>query len=98
MAKVVAMKRISPKLFIIAAILAAIFLPPFAKYQELKLKNSGLENRIRELKEETKRLEAEKKRLQTDITYVEKRAREKIGVVRKGEIVVKEVPANSNKK
>ena len=70
-----------------------IFLPPFVKYQELRYKNKRLEERINALKEENKRLAEEKRRLETDITYIEKKAREKIGVVRKGEIVLKEVPS-----
>jgi cell division protein FtsB len=82
----------SHKLWLVIGVLAVIFLPPFAKYQELRYKNKKLEERIAELKEETKQLSEEKHKLETDITYVEKRAREKIGVVRKGEIVLKEVP------
>ena len=73
--------------------LVVIFLPPFAKYQELRYKNKKLEETMVSLEEETKRLTEEKRRLETDINYIEKRAREKIGVVRKGEIVIKTVPA-----
>ncbi len=80
------------KFVIFTVILLAVFLPPFAKYQELRYKNKSLQRQIKELQEETKRLEEEKRRLQTDITYVEKKAREKIGVVKKGEIVLKEAP------
>jgi cell division protein FtsB len=36
-------------------------------------------------------LTEEKHRLETDITYCEKRAREELGVARKGEIVLKNV-------
>jgi cell division protein FtsB len=69
-----------------------IFLPPFVRYQRLRWKNMERENQIKTLKEEMKRLEAEKIRLQTDITYVESKAREKIGVVKKGEIILKKTP------
>lgn len=88
-------KKSYTKLFIMLAIVAVIFLPPFIKYQQLCWKSRELDNKIKALKEETKRLEAEKLRLQTDITYVEGRAREKIGVAKKGEIILKE---NSSKK
>ncbi|OGW84908.1 MAG: hypothetical protein A2987_01080 [Omnitrophica bacterium RIFCSPLOWO2_01_FULL_45_10] len=81
------------RLFIIIGILTAIFLPPFAKYQELRYKNRSLEERIKALEAENKRLAEEKRRLETDITYIERKAREKIGIVRKGEIVLKEVPS-----
>ncbi len=78
------------KLSVIGAVLLVIFLPPFAKYQELRYKNKKLEAELRSLKEASRRLEDEKRKLETDITYIEKKAREKIGIVRKGEIVIKE--------
>lgn len=88
-----ARKRIgSLKFWIIAGIFAVIFLPPFAKYQELRYKNSKLEERINFLQRDNARLAEEKRKLETDINYIEKRSREKIGVVRRGEIVLKEVP------
>lgn len=82
---------IRPLIFII--IISAIFLPSFIKYQELRWRNKNLERQIRVLKEETKALDEEKRKLETDITYVEKKAREKIGVVKKGEIILREAPA-----
>jgi len=80
------------RLWVIIGIAVVIFLPPFAKYQELRYKNKKLEERIESLKLENEQLTEEKRLLETDINYVEKKAREKIGVVRKGEIVMKEVP------
>lgn len=77
------------KLYFAIGVLVVVFLPPFAKYQELRHKNKKLEEQIISLKADNKRLEAEKVRLETDITYIEKKARDKIGVVRKGEIVLK---------
>ena len=86
-------KRIgSFKFYLIIGIIVAVFLPPFARYQELRYKNKKLEERLESLKCENERLTEEKRLLETDINYVEKTAREKIGVVRKGEIVMKEVP------
>ena len=87
--------KIKLKPLIAVVIGAAIFLPPFVKYQQMRYRNSNLEKEIKALKEETKRLEEEKRRLETDITYIEQRAREKIGVVKKGEIVLKESPAKN---
>ena len=69
--------------------LVLIFLPSFAKYQELSTKNRMLNQKIALAKEEILRLQKEKVRLESDIAYIEKRARDKIGVVRKGEIVIK---------
>ena len=84
---------IRPKFYIVLAILVVIFLPPFAKYQELKYKNRKLSEDLRRLNRDTKQLAVQKKRLETDIGYIEKTAREKIGVARKGEIVLKETPS-----
>lgn len=81
------------KLYVGIAVFLIIFLPPFAKYQELRYKNKKLESRIVELERQNKDLAEKKYRLETDISYVEKKAREKIGVVRKGEIVLKEAPS-----
>jgi cell division protein FtsB len=80
------------KVLLVAAILVAVFLPSFARYQEMNYKNKRLEERIRLLGLENRTLEEEKVKLETDITYIERKAREKLGVVRKGEIVLKETP------
>ena len=78
------------KFWLVFAVIAVIFLPPFAKYQALRYKNSKLGRDLKDLKKEVSKLEVDKRRLETDITYIEGKAREKIGVVRKGEIVMKE--------
>ena len=81
------------KLYILIGVVTVLFLPPFAKYQALKYKSNKIDQRIIQLKAENKRLEEEKLKLQTDISYIEKRARENAGMVRRGEIVIKEFPA-----
>jgi cell division protein FtsB len=80
------------RLYLLIGIATVLFLPPFVKYQALKYKERKIERQIAEAKAEIKRLEEEKRKLETDVSYVEKRAREKVGMVRKGEIVIKEVP------
>lgn len=86
-------KRSVVKFFVILGAIVLIFVPSFARYQELCYKNRALENRIKAIREEIKKLEAERIRLQTDISYIEKKARDRMGVVRKGEIVMKKTPA-----
>ena len=88
-----AKKVISLKTYLVIGVLIAIFLPPFAKYQELRAKNKKLEEQLVSLRKESRILETEKMKLETDINYVEKKARERIGIVKKGEIVLKENPA-----
>lgn len=72
--------------FVVLVILAFIFLPGFSKYQKLLLEQKRLMQRIEELEEANRRLEEEKYKLETDIEYIERRAREKLGIVKKDEI------------
>jgi cell division protein FtsB len=80
------------KVLLVGAVLLIIFLPSFVKYQALLHKNRTLEEKMRFLKGENKRLEREKVRLETDISYIERKAREEMGIVRKGEIVIQDAP------
>jgi cell division protein FtsB len=90
-------RHMSRKIYLVAIVLVIVFLPSFVKYQELSYKNRKLEERLHELKVDNKRLEEEKMLLETDINYVEKRAREEIGVASKGEIVMKESAGRKGK-
>jgi len=66
--------------------LVLIFFPNFSRYRKLLSQQRELEERIRELEKENRRLEEEKYKLEHDIEYVEKRAREKLGIVKEDEI------------
>lgn len=74
---------------VLVIILLLVFLPSFSKYQKLLSEQKGLQKRIEKLEEANKRLEEEKYKLEHDIEYIERRAREKLGVVRKDEIPYK---------
>jgi cell division protein FtsB len=82
-------KKSSVKTVIFVIMLLVLFLPPFIKYQQVMHRSKTLDRQLKSVKEEIKVLEEEKRRLQTDIIYVEKRARDKIGVAKKGEIILK---------
>jgi len=79
-------------LFGVTVFLLVIFLPGYTKLQELKDRNRDLENKIKRLNIENSLLEQEIGRIQSDPIYQERIAREKLGVVKKGEIPVKIVP------
>jgi cell division protein FtsB len=79
-------------LFGIAFLLLIMFLPGYTKLQELRDRYRDSEVRIRELSIENKILQQELKRIENDPIYQEKIAREKLGIVRKGEVPVKMVP------
>lgn len=72
-------------------VLGAIFLPGYSKFEKLKARSQKLERRISIMEAENKRMEEEKKKLESDLTYMEEVAREKLGMVKKGEIVYKAV-------
>lgn len=77
------------RLFIIIGILVLIFLPGFAKLQELKLKLSEMESEIRKTQRQNAILEERIAQMRNNKDYLEIVAREKMGVVRKGETVLK---------
>jgi cell division protein FtsB len=79
-------------LFGSAVFLLIIFLPGYTKLQELRDKNFELEAKIKKLTVENTLLQYELKRVENDPVYQEKILREKMGVVRKGEIPVKIIP------
>ena len=81
--------RIKPAHIVIVAIIGAVFLPGYIKFIQLKIRNMRLESEITRLERENLKLYKEKKRLEEDINYVEKVARESMGVTKKGEIPIR---------
>ncbi len=79
-------------IFGILIFLLIIFLPGYTKLQELRDRNRDLEMKIKYLNVENALLQQELKRIDNDPVYQEKIAREKMGVVRKGEVPIKIVP------
>ena len=75
-----------------AIFLLILFLPGFAKIKTFRDKNADLEDKIRRLNIENTLLQQELKRAESDPVYQERIAREKMGVVRKGEIPIKIIP------
>ena len=79
-------------LFGIAVLMLVIFLPGYTKLQALREKNRQFETKIKKLIIENSLLQQELSKIQNDPVYQEKIAREKMGVVRKGEVPIKIVP------
>ena len=82
------LKRIVWFLGISLAILI-IFLPGYTKLQELRDKNRQLDREIKRINSENIILQEQFNLIQNDPLYQEKVAREKMGIVRKGEIPFK---------
>ncbi|MEW5758608.1 MAG: septum formation initiator family protein [Candidatus Omnitrophota bacterium] len=76
----------------IAIIAIIVFFPGYSKLEQLNQKNKELNHRIVELKRENVSLKTNIEKLKNDPFYLEKVAREKMGVVKKGEVVYKIVP------
>lgn len=74
----------------IVVLMIALLLPGYTKLQDLIAENNRLEERIVGLNKSIEKLGREKERLKNDMLYIEKVAREKLGVVREDEVIIKE--------
>ncbi len=79
-------------LFTFALLILIIFLPSYTKLQDLKQKKRDLEEKIISLEEENKKLVEYIDNLTNDPFYLEKIARENMGVAREGEVIYKIKP------
>ena len=84
-------------LFGIATLLLILFLPSYTKMSDLRQKNMEYEQEILALKRKNIELKEEKRLLEEDPVYLERVAREKMGLVKEGEVVYKLMPANAVK-
>lgn len=74
-------------LFAAATIILLFFLPSFTIMQDHRRKNLEYEKKIFVLQAKNRELEEEKRRLIEDPVYLERVARERMGLVREGEKV-----------
>ncbi|MDD2680297.1 MAG: septum formation initiator family protein [Candidatus Omnitrophica bacterium] len=79
-------------IFGLAVFILVLFLPGLTKLQGLRDKNRDLEDKIKRLNIENALLQQEITKIENNPVYKEMIAREKMGVVRKGEIPIKIVP------
>ena len=79
-------------LFGFAVVMLIAFLPSYTKMQDLKIKNYEYVNRIEVLTKRNAQLQEEMRLLTTDPEYLEKVARQKMGLIRPGEKVYRMVP------
>lgn len=82
-------------LFAVALFILLIFLPSFSKWQDHIQKDKEYQAKIEALEEEHQRLLEEKRLLEEDPTYLEKVAREKMGLIREGEVIYHLTPVNA---
>ena len=67
-------------------VILIIFLPGYSKLQKLKEKNRLLNSEIEKLDKENRDLAQQINRLETDPFYVERKARDKMGIGKRGEV------------
>lgn len=79
-------------LFAVAVVILAMFLPTFSQKQMLQEKNRQYLREIYELKRQNAELTEEKRKLEDDPVYLEKVAREKMGIVKDGEVIYRITP------
>lgn len=85
-------------LFAICILILVIFLPSFSKIQDLKHKNAQYEEQIELLKNKRDKLVEERRLLEEDPVYLEKVARDKMGIAREGEVIFRLTPATDESK
>ena len=74
-------------IIIAAAVIAAVYIPGHLERKELRDEYEIVQKRIEFLQQHNNILTEDVRRLKEDPDYVEKRAREKLGLVREGEII-----------
>ena len=84
-------------LCVVCALIFVFYLPSYVKMQDLHEKNHAYEKRIGDLERDNIRLEDERHRLVDDPAYFEKVAREKMGIIKDGEVVYRIVGPGQKK-
>ena len=79
-------------LFVLTIIVLVLFLPSYTQMQDLQQINLKYGHQIQELEIEQTKLKEELRLLKDDPEYLEKIAREKMGLIREGEVVYKILP------
>ena len=72
-----------------------VFLPTISQKQRLVERNKQLKKDIVDLKEENDNLREEKILLEDNPEYLEKVAREKMGLIKEGEVIYKLAPSDN---
>ena len=87
--KIVDFLRISLIIILVSTIIFFLLLPSYTKLKELKRQKKAIEAEIEQLRKELVHLKQENKRLADESFYSEKVLRDKLGLSRKGDVVIK---------
>jgi cell division protein FtsB len=84
-------------LFVVLAAVFVVYLPSYMQMQDLRNRNLTFEKRITDLEAETLKMAEERDRLKNDPEYFERVARERMGLIKDGEVVYKVLPPGVKK-
>jgi cell division protein FtsB len=84
-------------LFLFTFFLLAVFIPSYSQMQDLRSRNNELQAQIEQLKAKNADLAQEKHWLEEDPVYLERVAREKMGLAKEGEVVYRLMPEETSK-
>ena len=90
-------RRLGIYICIAALILVAIFLPGFSRLRRVREQEKKVQEENERLRRINAELEEKIRRLKEDPVYIEGAARDKMGIVKEGEIVYKVVPERKEK-
>ena len=82
-------KKIIIWVITIGIVLVVIFLPKFSELQKLREENVNIKRSIILLEQDNDALTEEVRRMEEDPDYIEKKARKKLGIIKKGEYIYK---------
>lgn len=85
----ISLKKLSWVIVLTAAVLIVIFLPGLSRYHRLKARHARLNSSIEKLRALEVGLRKEQDKLRKDPAYIEKVARDKLQVAKKGETIVR---------
>ncbi|MFH1305328.1 MAG: septum formation initiator family protein [Candidatus Omnitrophota bacterium] len=80
-------KRIILGVFALFAVLGLVFLPGYSRLQRLREENEQYLRRIEFLESRNVQLGEELVKMREDPEHVERKARQKLGIVKKGELI-----------
>ncbi len=82
-------KKIIFGIIAIIVMLVVVFFPRFSELQRLREENVNIKKSIILLEQDNEALTEEVCRMEEDPNYVEQKAREKLGIIKKGEYIYK---------
>jgi len=86
--KVIDLLRISLIIILVLTVIFFLLLPSYTKLKELKYQKKAIEAEIKQLRKDLIHLKQENKRLSDSSFYSEKVLRDKLGLSRRGDVVI----------